>query len=351
MARAPWAVTTIVSCLPVLVLAMGTTLAHMLRADATPRGRTGHPGPQDRRVLVPARPGGDRDGPARDQAAGLPTSGCGPPARTRTVSKGVHGTADRTRRPTPAEISQARLIASRLTAAGRPDSGVPCAVRGQGSNQALNAWRPGSTPSWQTLQPLPAVLEDAALRSWLPEVSRPVAPAGGVVHCDATGRTGPVTPMSTIRYGQAGSPDSKQGAFAQSGPCPLCPHSLVLAGERLDAGPASRLLRARCPHGHLGLQSACRLPVATWLSSSAWREGRGGSARCRAAAVVRGHGNPWHGASVRPARRPSTLSCTSGMRHSIRRPGLDAGHAPGRRPIVLQTRPRLRSDGPCRNAS
>ena len=34
VARAPWAITTIVSCLPVLVLAMGTALAHMLRADA-----------------------------------------------------------------------------------------------------------------------------------------------------------------------------------------------------------------------------------------------------------------------------------------------------------------------------
>jgi hypothetical protein len=33
-ARAPWPVTMIVSCLPVLVLAMGTALAHMLRADA-----------------------------------------------------------------------------------------------------------------------------------------------------------------------------------------------------------------------------------------------------------------------------------------------------------------------------
>ena len=33
-ARAPWAITTIVSCLPVLVLGMGTALAHMLRADA-----------------------------------------------------------------------------------------------------------------------------------------------------------------------------------------------------------------------------------------------------------------------------------------------------------------------------
>src|SRR6266704_2259149 len=34
MARAPWPVATIVSCLPVLVLGMGIALAHMLRADA-----------------------------------------------------------------------------------------------------------------------------------------------------------------------------------------------------------------------------------------------------------------------------------------------------------------------------
>src|SRR5207248_2972922 len=34
MARAPWAITTVVSCLPVLVLGMGTALAHLLRADA-----------------------------------------------------------------------------------------------------------------------------------------------------------------------------------------------------------------------------------------------------------------------------------------------------------------------------
>ncbi len=32
--RAPWGITTLVSCLPVLVLAMGTALAHMLRDDA-----------------------------------------------------------------------------------------------------------------------------------------------------------------------------------------------------------------------------------------------------------------------------------------------------------------------------
>jgi len=40
MERAPWAVTTIVSCLPVLVLGMGTVMAHMLRADVEAVGMT-----------------------------------------------------------------------------------------------------------------------------------------------------------------------------------------------------------------------------------------------------------------------------------------------------------------------
>jgi hypothetical protein len=47
MTRAPWAITTVVSCLPVLVLGMGTALAHMLRADAeatdAPGSQTGPP--------------------------------------------------------------------------------------------------------------------------------------------------------------------------------------------------------------------------------------------------------------------------------------------------------------------
>jgi hypothetical protein len=36
--RAPWEATTLVSCLPVLVLGMGSALAHMLRSDATAAG-------------------------------------------------------------------------------------------------------------------------------------------------------------------------------------------------------------------------------------------------------------------------------------------------------------------------
>ena len=52
--RAPWPVTMIVSCLPVLVLAMGTTLAHMLRADAAAERWSS--GPEDQQDRGP-RPG------------------------------------------------------------------------------------------------------------------------------------------------------------------------------------------------------------------------------------------------------------------------------------------------------
>jgi hypothetical protein len=141
-ARAPWPVTTIVSCLPVVVLAMGTALAHMLRADA----HTAADGPDDTRTAgpvasrSPAWSAEDRAGPVRDQAAGQPTSGAGPPAKTRTVPKAVHGTADRTRTQTLPETDQMRLIASRLAAAGKHVSRRALRSEGiKGSNQALNA--------------------------------------------------------------------------------------------------------------------------------------------------------------------------------------------------------------------
>jgi hypothetical protein len=75
-ARAPWPVTTLVSCLPVLVLGMGTALAHMLRADAhTAADRPDHAG-----TVRPATPwsAGGQAGPAQDQSAGQRTSGSGP---------------------------------------------------------------------------------------------------------------------------------------------------------------------------------------------------------------------------------------------------------------------------------
>jgi hypothetical protein len=61
MAHGPWAITTVVSCLPVLVLAMGTALAYMLCANA--------------------------------ETADAPETGTGPRCRTTTVPGQDHTTA------------------------------------------------------------------------------------------------------------------------------------------------------------------------------------------------------------------------------------------------------------------
>ena len=67
--RAPWPVTMMVSCLPVLVLAMGTALAHMVRADtaaADPGGQPGHEASRARAFcLVLGGPGRTGPGPGR----------------------------------------------------------------------------------------------------------------------------------------------------------------------------------------------------------------------------------------------------------------------------------------------
>ena len=95
MARAPWPVTTIVSCLPVLVLGMGTALAHMLRADkeatGMPGSRTGPPAILRSPVLVPGQK--DQDGPDRrrpgadwDRSARQDQNGPGPGPQHRQAS-------------------------------------------------------------------------------------------------------------------------------------------------------------------------------------------------------------------------------------------------------------------------
>jgi hypothetical protein len=136
-ARAPWPVTTIVSCLPVLVLAMGTTLAHMLRADAAP----GHGTRGSAADRPPARSHEDQAGPSPDQTASAGTlAETGPPTRTATVPRQDHRAGPRTTAPGQTETGQARLIASRLAAAGKPVSRRALRSRGiRGSNAALNA--------------------------------------------------------------------------------------------------------------------------------------------------------------------------------------------------------------------
>jgi hypothetical protein len=138
MARAPWVITTIVSCLPVLVLGMGTTLAHMLRADGEtadngtgpPAARrslawsSGHPARPDRRP-----PEADRDWPGRpDQYV---------PAPGPQHSRPVAGPAPR---PVQPQLEEARIVARELVGAGKPISRRALRSGGvKGSNEALNA--------------------------------------------------------------------------------------------------------------------------------------------------------------------------------------------------------------------
>jgi hypothetical protein len=141
MARAPWPVTTVVSCLPVLVLGMGTALAHMLRTDAeavaAADSGTGPPA-----VLRPVSwSPQDHDGPGhRPRQAGAdrsarrdqPGPALGPQHGRGTVRPGL--------RPAGPQLDQARAVARKLAAAGEPVSRR--ALRGggvTGSNQALNA--------------------------------------------------------------------------------------------------------------------------------------------------------------------------------------------------------------------
>ena len=141
MARAPWPITTIVSCLPVLVLGMGTALAHMLRADAeaadAPDSRTGPPAV----LRSPSWSPEDQAGPGRrGLEAGRGRSGRRDQDAPGPGPQHGHGTTGPGPRPAQPQVDQARVIARRLAAAGKPVSRRALRSGGvTGSNQALNA--------------------------------------------------------------------------------------------------------------------------------------------------------------------------------------------------------------------
>jgi hypothetical protein len=163
-ARAPWPVTAIVSCLPVLVLAMGTTLAHMLRADAAaadqPDGQSRGPAEvrsprrstEDQLADHPGRHQDQDHGPGADQR---PEQVLDQQARTRTTAG--PSSPPRTSAPAPPAVpphaagragssppgqgeAQASLIALRLVTAGKPVSRRALRNGGvKGSNASLSA--------------------------------------------------------------------------------------------------------------------------------------------------------------------------------------------------------------------
>jgi hypothetical protein len=140
--RAPWPVTTIVSCLPVLVLAMGTALGHMLREDTASRD-TGGPAA----AAVPGLCGSsssDRPGDGPDCASpGESLARPGPLGQAVGPScpghHAVPGNSRSVSRVAEPKMDQARVIARRLAADGKPLSRRALRSDGvKGSNDALS---------------------------------------------------------------------------------------------------------------------------------------------------------------------------------------------------------------------
>jgi len=170
--RAPWGVTTLVSCLPVLVLGMGTALAHMLREDAAaadqPDGQPGGPAEvrsprrsaedqladhadwhrdQDHGPDVDQRTDQDQLEQVRDQRARTrirvqPSSSPRTSASTPLAGSAVapSAAAHVVSRPLGQGEVQASLIALKLVTAGKPVSRRALRNGGvKGSNASLNA--------------------------------------------------------------------------------------------------------------------------------------------------------------------------------------------------------------------
>jgi hypothetical protein len=161
--RAPWGITTLVSCLPVLVLGMGTALAHMLREDAAaadhPDGRSAGPAsarspgwsaedqPADQPDRHRDQPDRDQPDQIRDQPDGTrttvqtsPSPGTGASALS-PGSAAPPGAAGRVvSRSRDQDGVQASLIALRQVTAGKPVSRRALRNGGvKGSNESLNA--------------------------------------------------------------------------------------------------------------------------------------------------------------------------------------------------------------------
>jgi hypothetical protein len=152
-ARAPWPVTTLVSCLPVLVLAMGPRWPTCCVPTPARRRTRWTTGPEDRQYHgpLPGPPGtrqgrpGTRPHPRRLWPGPvLPQGPRRPRSRTTTPGRQQHTRPASARHAWPPAGSQQRE--SRY-----PD--VPCAARESGAPTTPWApWRAPSTPSWRAQQ-------------------------------------------------------------------------------------------------------------------------------------------------------------------------------------------------------
>jgi hypothetical protein len=144
--RAPWAITTVVSCLPVLVLAMGTTLAHMLRGDAAAAdsqnsGPAGPPGAQFPVRFAQDQPAGHPGQEGTRTGSRTRTSArTSPPPRSPSLATPLNPARVPGPDPRPRQNQEALRIARKLAAEGRPVSRRALRCGGmKGSNENLNA--------------------------------------------------------------------------------------------------------------------------------------------------------------------------------------------------------------------
>ena len=126
VARAPWQVTTVVACLPVLVLGMGSALAHLLRGDASRASAQAHVmslHSSDRELADQCL----QDRPGR--ISGWPDSG------TDGTLVQHHGGAGATREPS---WSPAAVLSARPPARMRPSEAYTVAARVIASGQRIS---------------------------------------------------------------------------------------------------------------------------------------------------------------------------------------------------------------------
>jgi hypothetical protein len=131
--RAPWGVTTLVSCLPVLVLGMGAALAHMIHADQSSAG-TGATEPVSRTARpAPAVPAGDVADQDRHLAA---------PAGSAPADQEQSAYPDRSRELSADQqrLAEIRVVADHLADSGRRVSRRALRAAGlRGSNAELGS--------------------------------------------------------------------------------------------------------------------------------------------------------------------------------------------------------------------
>jgi hypothetical protein len=149
-------ITTMVSCLPVLVLAMGTALAHMLRGDAAAADGSRPAGPPDGQFPVRSAQDQPADHPGQEGTKTMAGTRTRNPARTAGQTKTRARTSSPARSagsatpPAPARNpfparrprhnDEALRIARKLAAEGRPVSRRALRCGGvKGSNENLNA--------------------------------------------------------------------------------------------------------------------------------------------------------------------------------------------------------------------